>query len=495
MKKHKNIIGGNYCPPASGKYFKNINPANTDDVIGLYAQSELSDVDKAVKSAKKCFKEWSSLPAQKRGEIILNAHNLLIKRKEEIAKIETREMGKTILETRGDVQEAIDTAFYMAGEGRRLFGFTTPSELTNKIAYTMRSPVGVAGIITPWNFPAAIPAWKIFPALICGNTVVFKPATDTPETARVFVELLMEAGIPDGVVNLVYGLGKEAGEAIVRHPDVSLVSFTGSSQTGKLIASLCGESHKRCSLEMGGKNGQIVLSDADIDLAVDGALWGAFATSGQRCTATSRLIIDRKVIKEFSDKLLKRTMKLNVGNGMDASVDLGPIINQQQLEKIEHYVQIGKDIDSAKLLCGGKILNSGKHKKGFFYEPTIFSDGNSRMTIAREEIFGPVVLIIPVNGINEAIDALNSTLYGLSSSVYTKNVNHALRVVNEAESGIVYVNSPTIGAECHLPFGGFKNTGNGHRESGASALEFFSEIKTVYIDYSGRLQRAQIDTK
>lgn len=495
MKKHNNIIGGKYCPPASGKYFKNTNPANTDDVIGLYAQSGLSDVDKAVESAKKCFKGWSSLPAQKRGEIILNAHNLLIKRKEEIAKIETREMGKTILETRGDVQEAIDTAFYMTGEGRRLFGFTTPSELTNKIAYTMRSPVGVAGIISPWNFPAAIPSWKIFPALICGNTVVFKPATDTPETARVFVELLIEAGLPDGVVNLVYGLGKEAGEAIVRHPDVNLVSFTGSSQTGKLIASLCGASHKRCSLEMGGKNGQIVLSDADIDLAVDGALWGAFATSGQRCTATSRLIIDRKIIKAFTDKLLKRTMKLNVGNGMDTSVDLGPIINQQQLEKIEHYVQIGKDIDRAKLLCGGKILNSGKHKKGFFYEPTIFADGKSCMTIAQEEIFGPVVVIIPVNGINDAVLVLNSTSYGLSSSVYTNNVNHALRIVNEAESGIVYVNSPTIGAECHLPFGGFKNTGNGHRESGASALEFFSEIKTVYIDYSGRLQRAQIDTK
>ncbi|RMF92763.1 MAG: aldehyde dehydrogenase family protein [Candidatus Schekmanbacteria bacterium] len=494
MKKHNNIIDGKYSPPHSGEYFPNKNPADLDDTIGFYAKSDRIDVDKAVKAARRAYKKWKLAPASYRGKIILKAYELLIKKKEVLAEVETREMGKIFTETLGDVQEAIDTAFYMAGEGRRLFGITTPSELRNKSAYTVREPVGVAGIITPWNFPAAIPAWKIFPALICGNTVVFKPAPDTPETARLFVELLMEAGIPDGVVNLVYGFGKDAGEAMVNHPDINLISFTGSTATGSHIAEICGKTLKRCSLEMGGKNGQIILEDADLDLAVEGALWGSFATSGQRCTATSRIIIEKSILKDFTKRFLEKTKKLRLGNGMDKKTDVGPIINNSQLEKITHYVEVGIKKDKAKLLCGGKRATGGKLKKGYFFEPTIFANGHKKMTIAQEEIFGPVTLIMPVNNLDEAMDVLNSTSYGLSSSIYTKDINKALKATSYAECGIVYVNGPTIGAECHLPFGGYKNTGNGHRESGNLVLDFFTETKTIYIDYSGRLQKAQIDT-
>lgn len=494
MKKHNNIINGEYCPPYKGEYFPNINPADTNDVIALYALSDSHDIDTAVKAARKAFRKWKSVPPASRGNIILKAYELLMKKKDLLAQAETREMGKIVAETNGDVQEAIDTAFYMAGEGRRLFGITTPSELRDKSAHTVKEPVGVAGIITPWNFPAAIPAWKIFPALICGNTAVFKPAPDTPETARLFIEILMEAGVPEGVVNLVYGFGKEAGESIVSHPDINLISFTGSSETGRHIAEKCGRMLKRCSLEMGGKNGQIILADADIELAVEGALWGSFATSGQRCTATSRIIVEKKILKQFTEKFLERTSKLCIGRGIDKKTDIGPVININQLGRIERYVKTGIEEDRAKLLCGGKRALKGKLKKGFFFEPTIFAEGNARMTIAQEEIFGPAALIMPVDDITEAISVLNSTSYGLSSSVYTGDINKALKAVSEAESGIVYVNGPTIGAECHLPFGGFKNTGNGHRESGTSVLDFFTETKTVYIDYSGKLQKAQIDT-
>ena len=493
--KFKNFINGKWVEPDSGKYFENINPASKTEVLGVFPRSESSDVEKAAQAAENAFEKWKELPAPKRGEIILKAAQLLIEKKEELARIATREMGKILMETRGDVQEGIDTAIYMAGEGRRLFGQTTPSELRNKFAMTVRAPVGVVGIITPWNFPVAIPTWKIFPALICGNSIVFKPATDTPESAIRLVEILTEAGIPDGVINLIFGSGSDVGKAIITHPKINLISFTGSSETGRFIASECGKRLKKCALEMGGKNAQIIIDDADLDLAVDGALWGAFGTTGQRCTATSRLIVHKKALDDFSHKLLERTKKIIIGNGLDQDTQMGPLINEPQREKVHNYVGIGKNEDKAELLMGGEPHAEGKCSQGFFYKPTIFTNGNPGMRIAQEEIFGPVVLIMPVKDFDEAIKVINNTQYGLSSSIYTKDLNLAFKAVEKIQSGIVYVNSPTIGAESHLPFGGVKDTGNGHREAGVTAIDIFSEWKTVYIDYSGRLQKAQIDTE
>ena len=494
-KKFRNFINGKWVEPSSGKYFKNINPANKENLLGIFPDSAASDVHKAVESAQSAFEKWSKIPAPKRGEIILKAGQLLLERKDKLASVATNEMGKILIETRGDVQEGIDTAIYMAGEGRRLFGQTTPSELNNKFAMSVRDSIGVVGIITPWNFPVAIPTWKIFPALICGNTIIFKPATDTPESALRLVEILIEAGVPDGVVNLIFGSGSEVGKAIVTHHGISLISFTGSSETGRFLATECGKRLKKCALEMGGKNAQIVMDDADIDLALDGAIWGAFGTTGQRCTATSRLIIHKKIIDEFTHRLISRAKKIRIGNGLDESTEMGPLINEVQLQKVHSYVKIGKNEDRAKLLIGGEPYTNGECSKGFFYKPTVFANGNIKMRIAQEEIFGPVVVIIPVKDFDEAISAMNSTRYGLSASIYTKNLNLAFKAIEKIKSGIVYVNSPTIGAESHLPFGGIKDTGNGHREAGVTALDIFSEWKTIYIDYSGRLQRAQIDSE
>lgn len=473
--------------------YENRNPANYEEVIGIFPSSGKEDVELAVQAAKKAYEHWRKVPAPKRGEILRRAGEIMLKKKEEIAQIMTREMGKILKETRGDVQEGIDTAFYAAGEGRRLFSFTTPSELPNKTCFVYRQPIGVWGIITPWNFPLAIPSWKIFPALLCGNTVVFKPATDTPATAFLFVEILLEAGIPEGVVNLVFGRGGEVGEALLAHPDIAGISFTGSSEIGKRIAEVCGQSLKRCSLELGGKNGQIVLSDADLDLALDGVLWGAFGTTGQRCTATSRLILEEKIYDQFIEMVVERTKKLKLGNGLKEDTDVGPLINENQRETVHQYVEIGKK-EGAKLVCGGKPYTEGECAKGYFYEPTIFIDVKPEMRIAQEEIFGPVLSVIKVRDLAEAIQVLNGTRYGLSSSIYTRSVNKAFNAVSEIAAGITYVNAPTIGAECHLPFGGVKDTGNGHREGGWTVYEIFSELKTVYIDYSGSLQKAQIDT-
>jgi aldehyde dehydrogenase (NAD+) len=405
----------------------------------------------------------------------------------------TREMGKILLETRGDVQEGIDTGYYAAGEGRRLFSYTTTSELPNKFAMAIRLPVGVAGVITPWNFPMAIPTWKIFPALVAGNTVVFKPASDTPKTATTLVQILEEAGVPEGVVNLVHGGGNEVGMAIVRHPDVDLISFTGSTAVGKVISREASDTLKRVSLEMGGKNAQIVLEDANLELALDGVLWGAFGTAGQRCTATSRLILHEAIYDQFIEMLVERVKKLKVGNGLDESTEMGPIINEAQLNKIHQYVEIGKQ-EGAKLLIGGYRLTGGEYDKGWFYAPTIFVDVHPKMRIAQEEIFGPVLCVIKVKSFEEAIEVLNDTVYGLSSSIYTRDVNKAFKAIRDIQAGITYINAPTIGAETHLPFGGVKQTGNGHREGGWTVFDFFTEIKTVYVDYSDKLQRAQIDT-
>ncbi|MSR78260.1 MAG: aldehyde dehydrogenase family protein [Candidatus Omnitrophica bacterium] len=486
-----NFIDGKWQTSSSGEIFESRNPADQRDVIGNYPESNQADVEKAVQAAEAAYTDWRLVPPPKRADIILKASRILLERKETIARLMTREMGKVLKEARGDVQEAIDMAQYVAGEGRRLFGQTTTSELRNKFAMTVRMPIGICGLITPWNFPVAIPSWKILPALICGNTVVFKPAEDTPACAVEFVKALEDAGLPRGVVNMIHG-GVIAGEAIVHHPKIRLVSFTGSSEVGRKVASQCGKNLKRCSLEMGGKNAQIVMEDADLELALEGALWGAFGTSGQRCTATSRIYVHQKLYDRFRRTLVERAKKLVLGNGIKAGVDVGPVINGEQLKRIHHYVEIGVR-EGAKLECGGRILKSKGLERGFFYEPTIFTQVKPEMTIMREEIFGPVTCIMPIKNFDQAIQEVNRTDYGLSSSIYTHDIDRAMKAIRDIEAGITYINGPTIGAEVHLPFGGVKCTGNGHREAGETALDIFSEWKSVFIDYSGKLQKAQID--
>ncbi len=492
-KEFLNFINGKYVRAKSGKTYENRNPADTDDLIGNFPLSGPEDVNEAVAAAKAAYRKWRSVPVPQRGEIIRRATEILIKRKEELARLMTREMGKVLKETRGDVQEAIDTGLYAAGESRRLWGKFVPSELPNKMAFVMRQPMGVWGMICPWNFPMAIPSWKLFPALICGNTTVIKPATLTPASVHEFVSCLNEAGLPPGVVNLVYGEGSVVGEALLNHPDVCGISFTGSSAVGKRIAEVCGRQLKRCSLELGGKNGQIVLDDADLNLALEGVIWGAFGTTGQRCTATSRLILKQGIYDKFLEMVIERAERIVIGNGLDEKVEMGPLVSEAQRRAVHSYVEIGKK-EGAKLLCGGEALRGGDYDKGYFYPPTVFGDVKPDMRIAQEEIFGPVLSVIRVKDFDEAIAVLNNTSYGLSSSIYTRDVNLAMKAIERIEAGITYVNAPTIGAECHLPFGGVKDTGNGHREGGWTAYEIFSELKTVYIDYSGALQKAQIDT-
>lgn len=491
-KKFQNLINGKWVDAKSGQTFENRNPANWNEVIGIFPKSGKEDVDEAVKAARKAFESWRLMPAPKRGDILRKVGDLLVARKEELARQMTQEMGKVLAETRGDVQEGIDTAYYAATEGRRWFGRTAPSELPNKFNMAIRVPIGVAGIVTPWNFPMAIPTWKIFPALLCGNTIVFKPASDTPATAHSLVEILMEAGVPEGVVNLVHGGGGEVGMAIVGHPDVDLISFTGSTAVGKKISAVASETLKRVSLELGGKNAQIVMPDADMKLALDGVLWGAFGTTGQRCTATSRLILHEKIHDQFVDMLVERVRKLRLGNGLDPNVDVGPCVNQGQRNTVQSYVEIGQK-EGATLACGGRIPDDPVLKDGWFYMPTVFTNVQPQHRIAKEEIFGPVLSILKAASLEQAITILNDTIYGLSSSIYTRDINSAFQAIRDIKAGITYINAPTIGAEAHMPFGGVKQTGNGHREGGWAVYDFFSEWKTVYIDYSGGLQRAQID--
>ena len=490
MKAWLNFIGGAWVPPAAGAYRDNVNPADTRDVIGRFPLSDLTDVTRAVASAQRGFQQWRRTPAPARGDVLRRVGELLSARKEELADLMTREMGKPLAETRGDVQEGIDTAFYAATEGRRLFGHTVPSELASKWAMSFRRPIGVAGLITPFNFPLAIPTWKAFPALVCGNAVVLKPAEDVPHTATVLVEILLEAGLPPEVIQLVHGEG-EAGQAIVEHPDVSLVSFTGSTDTGALVGETCGRLHKRLSLEMGGKNAMIVLDDADLDLALEGILWGAFGTTGQRCTATSRLILQDGVHDTFVDMLVARASRLVLGDGRRKGTDVGPLVNPAAMAKVEKYVALGSA--DADLRLGGARATGVGLEHGHFFQPTIFAGVAARSRLAQEEIFGPVLSVIRVKDTNEAFTVNNDVKYGLSSSVYTRDVNVAYRAMTELDTGITYVNAPTIGAEAHLPFGGVKQTGNGHREGGWEVYEFYSETKVGYVDYSGRLQRAQID--
>jgi alpha-ketoglutaric semialdehyde dehydrogenase len=487
-----NFIDGKWVPARSGKTFENRNPANQDDLIGVFPDSDESDVNAAVAAARRAFESWRLVPAPRRAEIVRRAAGLIEDRKEDLARIMTREMGKVLAETRGDVQEAIDCGYFASGEGRRLYGDTAPSEMPNKVTYSVRMPVGVCAMITPWNFPMAIPSWKIFPALVCGNSVVFKPATDTPASALKFVEILAEAGIPDGVVNFLTGGGRGVGSPLAAHPDVRVVSFTGSSEVGKVLARECGTRLKRLSLELGGKNAQIVMEDANLDLALEGVLWGAFGTTGQRCTATSRLILHRPIAGVFLERLVEATRALKVGDGLDPSTQVGPVVNRGQLETTASYVDIGKK-EGAELVCGGEPVTGKGFDRGFFYRPTVFAKVRPNMRLAREEIFGPVLSVLTVDSFEEAIHVQNDTPYGLSSSIYTQDVNRAMRAIRDIEAGITYVNGPTIGAEVHMPFGGVKETGNGHREASHTVLDVFTEWKTVYIDYSGKLQRAQID--
>lgn len=491
-RKFQNFIDGKWVDAISGKTFENRNPAHWDEVIGTFPKSGKEDVEVAVRAARRAFEEWRLIPAPKRGDILKKVGDLMVERKEELAKQMTREMGKVLTETRGDVQEGIDTAYYAASEGRRLFGHTVPSELPNKFNMAMRVPIGVAGIITPWNFPMAIPTWKIFPALVCGNTVVFKPASDTPATATALVEILADAGVPAGVVNIVHGGGGEVGNAIVGHDEVDLISFTGSTMVGKKISEMASATLKRVSLELGGKNAQMVMPDANMELALEGVLWGAFGTTGQRCTATSRLLLHEKIHDAFVATLVKRVEALKVGDGLKDGVEVGPCVNESQQKTVQSYVDIGLQ-QGAKVAAGGMVPKGGDLDKGWFYRPTVFTGVQPDHRIAKEEIFGPVLSVIKFRTLEEGIRIMNDTIYGLSSSVYTNNINDAYTAIRDIKAGITYINAPTIGAEAHMPFGGVKQTGNGHREGGWTVYDFFSEWKTVYVDYSGGLQRAQID--
>jgi alpha-ketoglutaric semialdehyde dehydrogenase len=489
-----NYIDGQWLNAATGNILESRNPALVSEIVATFPRSQSDDIEIAVAAARKAYRSWRQVPAPARAEYVFRVGELLLEHKEELAQLISREMGKPLAEARGDVQEGIDCAFYSAGEGRRLFGQTTPSEMPNKFAMTVRTPIGVCALITPWNFPMAIPCWKAMPALVCGNTIILKPAEDTPACATKLIEIFVAAGFPEGVINLVHGLGEEAGKALVEHPDIDLVSFTGSSETGAFVGATCGRTHKRVCLEMGGKNAQVVMEDADLALALDGALWGAFGTTGQRCTATSRLILHRDIKDKFTAMLVERTSKLRLGAGTEADTEVGPIINEKQLQRVSQYLDIARE-EGAQVLIGGNIANNGSLKEGYFFEPTILDNVTPNMRVAREEIFGPVVVLIEVNSFEDAIAILNDTNYGLSSSVYTRDINRAFTAMRDIEAGITYINGPTIGAEVHLPFGGVKQTGNGHREAGNTALDVFTEWKSVYVDFSGSLQRAQIDNR
>ena len=487
----QNHIGGKWQSAQSGQTFPNYNPA-TGELLGYFPLSGEAEANAAVAAARAAFDKWRLVPAPKRGEILYRVGELLLRRKEEIARTMTQEMGKVLKETRGDVQEGIDMAYYMGGEGRRLFGYSVPVELPNKAGIATRDPVGVVACITPWNFPIAIPTWKMFPALIAGNTIVIKPASDTPLSALRLVETLYDAGLPEGVVNIVFGPGSTAGEALLHHPNVAVISFTGSTASGRHVAIEAAKSLKRVSLEMGGKNAVLVMDDADLDLAVEGILWSAYGTTGQRCTACSRVIVHNAVRKQLVDKLVPRIEQLRLGNGLDENVDVGPVINASQLEKIHNYTGIGQ-AEGATLVTGGSIAHEGDLARGHFYRPTLFTAVRPEMRLAQEEIFGPTLSVIDVASLDEAIAVNNNTPYGLSSAIYTQDINHVQRAMRDITTGILYVNSGTTGAEIQFPFGGTRGTGNGHREAGIAGLDVFTEWKVVYIDYSGKLQKAQID--
>ncbi len=490
----RNFIGGKWVGPRGKKTFESRNPADTREIVARAPLSGCEDVDDAVSAAREAFTAWRRMPGPRRGEILFRAGELLIREKRKLGELVTREMGKVLAEGLGDVQEAIDMAFYMAGEGRRMQGETVPSELPDKDCKSVREPVGVLALVTPWNFPIAIPAWKIFAALICGNALVFKPSSDTPACAAALVEAVEEAGVPAGVLNMVCGRGPEAGEYLATHPGVDAVSFTGSCAAGERLEGLLGPMHRPLATEMGGKNAIIIMDDADLALALEGVLWGAFGTGGQRCTAASRVVVHEKVCDEFIAMLVKAAGRLRLGDGLAKGTDVGPLVNEQQFNRVLDYIGIGI-AEGGQLAAGGKPVAGGACVNGHFIEPTVFANVAPHMRIAREEIFGPVVSIMKCSGLDEAIRIVNDVPFGLSSAIYSRNVNTTARAECDLQTGIVYINASTIGAEIQLPFGGWRHSGSGHPEAGGrgGALDFYSRIKVVYRDYSGRLQKAQID--
>jgi len=485
----QNYINGKWITGKST--FATINPA-TEETIAQIAQADLADVESAVQAATDAFNAWRLTPAPLRGELLFKVGDILKTKKEELARLLTQDMGKVIAEARGDIQEAIDMAYFMGGEGRRLLGYTAPVEMPNKFGMAVRDPSGVVGIITPWNFPIAVPSWKIFPALIAGNTIIWKPSPETPAISAAFVKVFEEAGLPAGVFNLLLAPGADVARAIVSHPGVRVLSFTGSTTTGRAIAEAAGKLNKKVSLEMGGKNAILVLDDANLELVTDATLWAAFGTTGQRCTAASRLIVQKGIAPKLKESLLARTRKLTLGNGLDPNVDVGPVINRTALNRIHNYVQIGQK-EGARALVGAQVADV--NGKGFFYAPTLFDGVRPGSTLEAEEVFGPVLSIIEVGSFEEAIAVNNRSQYGLSTSIFTQDVNRAFTAMRDIFTGLVYINHGTTGAEIQFPFGGVRGTGNGHREAGQAALELFTEWKSIYVDYSGKLQRAQIDNR
>jgi alpha-ketoglutaric semialdehyde dehydrogenase len=482
---YQNFIGGAWKNSRSGETFISTNPARTSEIIGYYQKSGTEDLEEAIAAARQAQPAWEATTAPARGEILYRAAQILEQRMDELAELMTREMGKVLKETRGDVQIAIDVARFMAGEGKRAEGETIPSALPNKMCLTLRHPIGIVGIITPWNFPIAIPAWKSFPALMAGNAVVLKPASDTPLLSLKLAEILQEAGLPAGVFNVITGPGGSLGDALASHKGINMISLTGSTEVGRHVGAICGRDLRRCTLELGGKNAVVVLDDGDLDLAAESVTWAAFGTTGQRCTATSRVIVQRGALKGFTDRLVAAAEKLRIGDGLNPNVEMGPLVNMGRVKAVHEYTEIGQR-EGAKLVTGGVALTAAEYSEGAFYKPTIFTEVTPTMRIAREEVFGPFVSIIPVDSYNEAIQVVNESEYGLSTAVFTENSRLTFRAMREIQSGLVYFNSGTTGSEIHLPFGGMKASGNGHRELGGLAVDEFSEIKSIYICYPAR---------
>jgi len=491
MDTYRNFIGGNWIESSSSRIVNNINPANTDDVIGSVRQATREEAIAAVDAASEAFRGWRNTPAPARGKILARAARLMEEHKEELAQLLTREEGKTIAESRGELQRSINVAEFCAGESRRMNGETIQSELPANFAYTIKQPLGVVACVTPWNFPVAIPVWKIAPALVAGNTVVFKPATLTPATGIRIVELFAEAGIPPGVLNLIIGSGSQAGDAIINHPAVKAVSFTGSNQVGIRLYEEVSRRGAKVQCEMGGKNPVVILEDADMDLAVESTAQGAFGSSGQRCTATSRAVVVNDVADEFIERIGRRAASMRIGAGIDPATEMGPTVDEDQFKTVLSYIDIGRE-DGADLVCGGTRATGNGLDKGYFVNPTVFDHVTPDMRIAREEIFGPVLSVLRVKDFDEAMQVANDCEYGLSSSIFTNDAVRVFRFVDEIETGMTHINSPTTGGEAHIPFGGIKGTGIGDREQGSTALDFYTDLKVVYVDYTGRKREGNL---